>query len=53
MAIGRFLKLVPAVQDEGESDARSMLGKIMEGLVTGWNDAQTGSLADYPMPSAW
>ncbi|MEU8473751.1 helix-turn-helix domain-containing protein [Streptomyces hygroscopicus] len=45
-AIDRSLKLAPPVVGTGEEDAKSMLGKIMGGLVTVWNEQQSAGEGD-------
>ncbi|MFD4740606.1 hypothetical protein ACFWNQ_25060 [Streptomyces virginiae] len=39
-AAGQSLRLVPPVTENGEDDARSMLGKVMSGLAAVWNEQQ-------------
>lgn len=40
-AIQRSIQLVPPVHSEGEEDARSVLGRVMTGLVDLYNERQT------------
>lgn len=45
-AIQRSVQLVPPVTATGEDDARSVLGRMMAGLATVWNDQQQAAGAD-------
>ncbi|MEU8723529.1 helix-turn-helix domain-containing protein [Streptomyces antimycoticus] len=49
-AIDRSLKLAPPVVSTGEEDAKSMLGKIMGGLATVWNEQQAAGEGDGDAP---
>ncbi|MFI7315155.1 hypothetical protein [Streptomyces hygroscopicus] len=49
-AIDRSLKLAPPVVGTGEEDAKSMLGKIMGGLATVWNEQQAAGEGDGDAP---
>ncbi|MFF5589719.1 helix-turn-helix domain-containing protein [Streptomyces hygroscopicus] len=49
-AIDRSLKLAPPVGGTSEEDAKSMLGKIMGGLATVWNEQQAAGEGDGDAP---
>ncbi|NUH35274.1 response regulator transcription factor [Streptomyces samsunensis] len=49
-AIDRSLKLCPPITSTGEEDAKSMLGKIMGGLATVWNEQQAAGEGDGDAP---
>jgi hypothetical protein len=46
IAVEKSLKLVPPVTETGEDDARSMLGKMMNGLQQVWNEQQAPARGD-------
>ncbi|MFC9682714.1 helix-turn-helix domain-containing protein [Streptomyces sp. NPDC056948] len=46
IALEKSMRLVPPVTETGEDDARSMLGKMMNGLQQVWNEQQPSARGD-------
>ncbi|MFJ8146033.1 helix-turn-helix domain-containing protein [Streptomyces sp. NPDC096048] len=46
IALEKSMRLVPPVTETGEDDARSMLGKMMNGLQQVWNEQQAAPRGD-------